>query len=797
MNIAERAGRWSAAHWKTATVGWLAFVAAALVIGQTVGTRSLTARRVVAGRLRAGDAMLDAAGFQTPAGESVLVQSATSRPGRPAFAAAVRDLTGALRPLPQVERLRSGAVSADGRSELVTFSIAGKADTADTRIQPVLDRVAAVQAAHPGFTFQEVGDASASRAANEVVTHDLHRAEITSVPVTFAILLFAFGAFVAAGVPVLLALSAVLATVGLGALVSHVVPASGSTASVVVLLGMAVGVDYSLFYLRREREERARGRAPREALLAAAGTSGRAVLISGLTVVVACTGMLFSGSGDFVSMGLGAILVVLVAMLGSLTVLPALLAKLGDRIDRGVVAVLAATAIRLLRREPAWLVRLRGRRTLLQRLKHGSSGESRVWGLVLRPALRFPRTAALVAAAGLVVLAVPALRMHTANPGVDSFPQNLPVVKAWNATERAFPGTPSPAEVVVSAPDVTAPAVKAAIADLRRRALATGKMHAPITVAVDPAHTLARVDVPLAGNGDDARAVAALETLRSQVIPATLGRVPGVEAAVTGETADAYDFRQTMNTRTPFVFGFVLLVAFGLLLLAFRSLVVPLTAIALNLLSVGAAYGMLVWIFQDGHLQGLLGFHSIGSIVPWMPLFLFTVLFGLSMDYHVFIVSRIRELVVRGHSTEEAVAHGIRTTASTVTSAAAVMIAVFAIFAFTRTIVMKELGVGLAVAVLVDATVIRGVLLPAVMTVLGERNWYLPRLLRRLPRLELETRVPSGADWIGSAAELDRPTARSSGAPTGSSSSCSRQRRSRRPGSGCCSPAGSRSGCSR
>ncbi|HUJ55482.1 MAG TPA: MMPL family transporter [Gaiellaceae bacterium] len=704
MNIAGRMGRWSAAHWKTATVGWLALVAIALVAGQTVGTRSLTtAEQAQAGSARA-ERILARAGFEPPASEGVLVQSTVARPGRPLFAAAVRDLRRALRQMPQVARVTGTAVSKDGRSELVTFDVAGKADSADQRIQPVLDRVAAVQHAHPGFMLQEVGDASANRAANTVIEQDLKSAEVTSVPVTFAILLFAFGAFVAAGLPVLLALSAVLATVGLGAVVSHVIHASNTTSSVVVLMGMAVGVDYSLFYLRREREERARGREPREALHAAAATSGRAVLVSGLTVAVACAGMMLSGSGDFVSMGFGAILVVLVAMIGSLTVLPALLGRLGDRVDWGSLR---------------WLKR--------------GNGESRLWNLVLRPALRFPLVAALVATAGLVVVALPAFDMRTANPSFDSFPKNLPIVKAFHAVNRAFPGTPSPAEVVVSAPDVTAPAVRRGIGELRRRALATGRMHAPIRETVNAAHTVARIEIPLAGNGDDAASVAALETLRSRVIPATIGAVPGVEAPVTGQTADSYDFRHTMDARMPYVFGFVLLVAFGLLLATFRSIVVPLTAVALNMLSVGAAYGALVWIFQDGHLHGLLGFQPTGAIVTWMPLFLFTVLFGLSMDYHVFIVSRIRELVLGGRTTREAVAQGIRTTASTVTSAAAVMIAVFAIFAFTRTIFMKELGVGLAVAVLVDATVIRGVLLPAVMTVLGERNWYLPRVLARMP----------------------------------------------------------------
>ena len=575
MNIAGRMGRWSAAHWKTATFGWLALVAIALVAGQTVGTRMLTSAEESQDGSARAETILTRAGFEPPASEVVLVQSSAARPGDPAFRTAVGDLVTALGRMPEVGRVKSTAVSKDGRSELVSFDVAGKADTADKHIQPVLDRVAAVERAHPGFTLQEVGDASVNRAANDVINKDLQHAELTSVPVTFAILLLAFGAFVAAGLPVLLALSAVLATVGLGAVVSHAIHASDTTSSVVVLMGMAVGIDYSLFYLRREREERVRGREPREALHAAAATSGRAVLVSGLTVAVACAGMTLSGSGDFVSMGFGAILVVLVAMIGSLTVLPALLGRLGDRVDWGSLR---------------WLKR--------------GNGESRVWNLVLRPALRFPRAAALVAVAGLVVVALPAFHMHTANPGADSFPKSLPVVKAFRAVERSFPGSPSPAVVVVSARDVTAPAVRRGIADLERRALATGQMHAPIHETVNASHTVARVEIPLAGSGDDAASFAALGTLRSTVIPATIGAVPGVQAPVTGETADSYDFRHTMDTRTPYVFGFVLLVAFGLLLVTFRSVVVPLTAVVLNLLSVGAAYGALVWIFQEGHLHG-------------------------------------------------------------------------------------------------------------------------------------------------------------------------------------------------
>jgi uncharacterized membrane protein YdfJ with MMPL/SSD domain len=739
MNLAARAGRWSAAHWKTATLGWLAMALAAVLVGLLVGTRNLTTAESSQGDSGKAETILAENGFQTPAGESVLVRGKAAKPGDPSFRAAEGDLLAALRALPQVEHLRSPVRSADGRSELVSFDMTGNPDTADARVQPVLDAVAAVQRAHPGFSLAEVGQASANHAAGGVIDQDLSRAERLSVPVTFAILLLAFGAFVAAGIPVLLAFSAVLATLGLGAAVSHVVPASSTTASVVVLMGMAVGVDYSLFYLRREREERARGSEPRQALHTAAATSGRAVLVSGLTVVIACAGMLFSGSNEFVSMGLGAVLVVLIAMIGSLTVLPALLGRLGDRVERGVLAVLAAALLRLLalvRRAPAALVRLRERRTLLQRAR-GASGDSRIWALVLRPALRFPRAAALLATAGLVVIALPAFGMRTTDPGFDGFPPDLPVVKAYHQIQRAFPGTPMPAQVIVRAPSVDAPAVRRGIAELERRALASGQMHTPIHVATNPTHTVARVEIPLAGSGEDKTSFAALRTLRS-LLPLTIGSVPGAEAAVTGDTASSYDFSQTMRSRTPLVVAFVLAVVFVLLLVTFRSLVIPLTAIALNLLSLGAAYGALVWIFQKGHLQGLLGFHSTGSIVTWMPLFLFTVLFGLSMDYHVFIVSRIRELVRGGRSTREAVATGIRGTASTVTSAALVMVAVFAIFAATRTIFLKELGLGLAIAVLLDATIIRGVLLPATMTILGERNWYLPRGLHWLPRVELE-----------------------------------------------------------
>jgi uncharacterized membrane protein YdfJ with MMPL/SSD domain len=740
-NLAARAGRWSAAHWKTATLVWLAFVVVAVVIGRAVGTHKLSDSEQGTGETARAEAILAKANFDTPASESVLVQSGSLAASDPAFRATVRDVASALRRLPQVTNLRAdgpGLVSKDGHAHLVQFEIRGKLDSADKRVQPVLDRVAQLQAAHKAFTISEFGFASATHELNKTIGKDFQKAETLSVPITFLILLFAFGAFVAAGVPVLLAFTAVLGSIGLSQLASHVAHASDATQSVMLLMGMAVGVDYSLFYLKREREERTAGHEGHEGLFRAAATSGQAVLISGLTVLVAMAGMLFAGSKIFTSIGIGAMLVVFTALVGSLTVLPALLGKLGDRIERGIRQVLAAGLLRLLPRKPRFLVWLRDTPTLLRRVK-GDRQESRVWAFVLQRSMRYPAVAAVLSAGVLVLLALPVFSMHTKLLSFSDLPKSLAIVKTYDAIQAEFPGSPAPAHLVVQAADVTTPRFLRAYNDFKRRALATGEIHQPITAAVNPSHTVVRIDMPLNGNGEDAAAYRALNVLRHQVIPPVLSTLPeGTQALVTGDTAGSYDFNQTMKHRVWFVFAFVLGLAFLLLLLTFRSIVIPIKAILLNMLSVGAAYGVLVWIFQKGHLQGLLGFHSNGGVVTWLPLFLFTVLFGLSMDYHVFILSRVKELVDRGVPTDEAVARGIRTTASTVTSAAAVMVAVFAIFASLRTLDIKQMGVGLAVAVLLDATIIRGVLLPAAMKLLGDWNWYLPRWLEWLPKLNVE-----------------------------------------------------------
>src|ERR671937_827153 len=748
LNLAARAGRWSAEHWKTATAIWIVVVLVAIAAGRMAGTHKLSDAEQATGETARAEHILASAGFSTPASESVLVKSASSTADDPAFRSAVGSVMAKLRTMPQVKNLRTGAageISKDRHAQLVEFDMKCKADSADKRVQPLLDSVSGLQRAHPDFTIAEFGMASANHELNDTIQKDFQHAESLSVPVTFLILLIAFGAFVAAGVPVLLAFSAVLGSIGLSQLASHLFHASDATNSIILLMGMAVGVDYSLFYLKRAREERAAGHQGHAGLFRAAATSGQAVLISGFTVLIAMAGMLFAGTKIGTLIGIGAMLVVFTSLVGSLTVLPALLGKLGDRyIERGIRQVLAATVLRFLRlfkAEPRWLVKQREKPTLLRRLK-GDRQESRVWGFVITRSMRRPAVAVALSTALLVVLALPVLNIHTKLLSFTDLPKSLSIVKTYDTIQASFPGTQDPAHVVVKADNVTTPRFAKAYAEFKKRALATGVLHQPIRVSVNKAKTVARVDFPLAGKGQDATAIRALETLRRKVIPPVMATLPkGTQEAVTGDTAATHDFNQTMKHRAPIVFAFVLGFAFLLLLLTFRSIVIPIKAIILNLLSVGAAYGVLVWIFQDGHLQGVLNFHSNGAVVTWLPLFLFTVLFGLSMDYHVFIVSPIKELVDRGYSTEEAVSRGIRTTESTVTRAAAVMIAVFAIFASLRTLDIKQLGVGLAVAVFIDATLIRGGLLPAAMKLLGDWNWYLPRWLEWMPQLTFEPKL--------------------------------------------------------
>ncbi len=713
--VAARAGRWSARHHKTAIAGWLVFVIASLALGSALGTVRLANDQGGAGSSGAANAVLHRE-FRQPAQEQVLVTSpvrggAGGSPIHSAeFRAVVNQLAARLRALPAVASMRSpyaagnaGQLSHDRHSALIELALRGNPDSAQDRVQPVLAAVAGAQRAHPAMKIGEFGDASAMKALSGAMSNDLHHAETLSLPITLVILVLVFGALVAAAIPVLLAISAVAATLGLVAIPSHFYAFDGAASSVIVLIGMAVGVDYALFYIRREREERAAGRSAAEALEVAGATSGRAVLVSGVTVMIAMAGMFLTGNATFTSFAFGTMIVVAVAMIGSVTFLPAMLAVLGDRIDKGRIPFLGR--------------RRRDRRSISP--------------VLLRPVLSHPRIAAATSIGLLLALAAPALALHTEVPGPRSVPANLPVMKTYARIQSAFPGSPAPAMVVVQAPNVGAGSVRAAIAKLESEALRSGQISGPTSVAANRTGTVAVLEMSLAGQGTDAASNQALATLRDRLIPDTLGQVPGVTARVTGQTAASKDFGDLLAARTAWVFAFVLGLAFLLLLATFRSLVIPITAIALNLLSVGAAYGVLVLVFQHHWAEGLLGFKEIGGLTSWLPLFMFVILFGLSMDYHVFILSRIKEARDGGLSTRDAVAHGIGSTAGVVTSAAAVMVAVFGIFATLSMIELKEFGVGLAAAVLIDATIVRGVLLPATMTILGERNWYLPRLARR------------------------------------------------------------------
>jgi uncharacterized membrane protein YdfJ with MMPL/SSD domain len=706
-NLAARMGRWSARHHRTAIAGWIAFVVAAAALGAVLGTEIRDPDRIGIGESQRAEQMIDAGAFADGADESVLVASASRTAGDPSFRAVLADVDAALEGRPGVFDVASPLISEDRHAALVRFEVSDVDEQATTLVEPVLGAVAAAQQRHPGFRVEQFGAASAQRAFEESIGRDFTRAEYTAVPITLAILVVVFGAFVAAAVPLLVGLTSVIAALGLLAVVSQVVAVEEATSFVVLLVGLAVGVDYSLFYLKREREERAAGKGNEAALAAAAATSGRAVLISGLTVIAALAGMFFGGSQGWTAVAIGAILVVAIAVAGSLTVLPATLAWLGDRVERGRVPFLP-------RRD----------------------GEARLWGAILDRVLRRPGVSAALSASVLLVLAAPALVMRQTDGGIADAPRSLPIMHTYERIQQAFPGGPLPAVVAIEARDVTAPAVREGIARLREEAVATGLMSGSITVRTSPNRRVALVSIPLAGTGTDDASARALDALRHQVIPNTVGAVGDV--AVTGQTAVSEDARALMAERMPLAIGFVLVLAFALLLVAFRSVVIAVKAVLLNLLSVGAAYGMLVAVFQWGWGEALLGFESPGAITAGLPLFMFVILFGLSMDYHVFILSRVREAYDRGLPTADAVAHGIRSTAGVVTAAAFVMVAVFSIFVTLSPVILKQLGFGLAAAILIDATIVRGVLLPATMKLLGRWNWYLPSWLRWLPRLEHE-----------------------------------------------------------
>ncbi|MCG7526311.1 MMPL family transporter [Streptomyces sp. OfavH-34-F] len=688
-NLAARIGVWSAHHRKTAILGWLLFVVLAAGIGGASGMVEMTDAENAAGDSARAEQILSDAGLAHRAGELVMVSSAQPD----GWKAAARELATAIENTGEVTGLTDPVVSEDREDALLVFEMKGDPDTAADRVQPVLDAVAGVQDKHSGVTVSQFGDASAGKWLGDLLSDDFKKAEFTAVPLALGILLVAFGAVVAALLPVGLALTACMAAFGLLSLASHQLHLFQTTYSVMFLMGFAVGVDYCLFYLRRERDERAAGRDAETALRIAAATSGRAVLVSGLTVMVAMAGMFLSGLMLFKGFALATITVVFIAMLGSVTVLPALLSWLGDRIDAGRVPLLN------------------------RRGKRGRKQSGGFAGRVLRPVLNRPKLFAAGSVAVLLVLAAPAVGMKTESLGLEKqFGSDSALSVAYRQISETFPGGPAPAQVVVEADDITAPAVRDALAGFDG-------------VTVHRARNVAEFEVPLPGGEQG------LADLREDRLPAAFDGT-GARAYVTGEVATSVDFNDQLKRGIAPVFLFITAVTFLLMLFCFRSYVIAVTSIVLNLLSVGAAYGVMTAVFQHGWGAGLIGSEGVGAVESWMPLFVLVVLFGLSMDYHVFVVSRIREARGRGLATRPAIDEGIRATAGAVTGAAVIMVAVFSVFATLSMQDMQQMGVGLAVAVLLDATVVRMVLLPSVMALLGERNWRTPRGLGRLPSLD-------------------------------------------------------------
>ncbi|SCL14760.1 putative drug exporter of the RND superfamily [Micromonospora nigra] len=706
--LTVRIARWSAAHAWRAIALWVVFVAACLTAGALVEVNEMSVEDGAVGESGRAVALVRAGGFDERATENVLITARAGRLDRAAAMAAAQRTVEVMRTQPGVASVTGPLEAPDGDAVLVRLTLTDDAQTAKTRIEPLLAATEEVQRSHPRLRVEQVGEASVQRGLDETLARDFRRAEFTSLPVSLLILVVAFGALVAAAVPVLLALSAVGAAIGLATLASHLVPAVNSVNSVVLLIGMAVGVDYSLFYLRREREERLRGADRLGSVEIAAETSGHAVIVSGVAVIVSMAGLYLANDAVFASFATGSILVIAVAMVGSLTVLPALLVLLGPRVDRPRVPVL-------------WRLGNRG-------------GRSRLWPVILRPALRHPWLTLAVSLGLLLALAAPALDMRLRFPGTEDLPRSTAVMQGYDRLTAAFPSTGIAHQVVVRAPAERSGEVRAALTDLHRRTLsdplfAHERPEPAIDVSADGRTSTLRVSTPYPARTEQARD--SLTELRGELLPATVAGVPGAEYAVGGPVASDLDYAEHVRAKLPLVIGFVLLLTFLVMAVTFRAPVVALTAIVLNLFSVAAAYGLVTVVFQGTWAEGLLDFRSIDAVVSWLPLFLFVILFGLSMDYHVFVVSRIREAVRRGAGDRDAVAQGITASASVITSAAVVMVAVFAIFGTLSTIDMKQIGIGLAAAILIDATIIRALVLPAAMTVLGRANWWTPRVLRR------------------------------------------------------------------
>ncbi|WP_079036823.1 MMPL family transporter [Streptomyces silaceus] len=772
--VTVRVARWSALHPGRAIIGWLLFVALCLGGGIAAGMNSAASEDYRVGEAGRAEALATEGGVQLRPTEQVLIRAGSGPLDEAAAAAAAKDVTARMKALPEVVSVAAPVRSADGRVLRVPIELDGPDQEAKKNVVPLQAVTEKIAEAHPDLVIEETGSASVSKGVNDQRGKDLAFSEAITLPITLITLAVVFGSVVMVGVPLLLAVTSIMATMGLAMLVSHLLPDTGVGMNMILLIGMAVGVDYTLFSLKREREERARagGRLTSEALVeAAAATAGRAIVVSGLAVIVSTAALFLAGDVIFDSLATGTVLVVAVAVASSVTVLPALLVKLGRRAER--------RAERHAERRAA------------RRMARGEDRPGRVWNALLTPARKRPALTLCLSVLALLGLAVPALDIELKDPARDSFSRGIPAMKGYDRLLAAFPEQRVRHLVVVRAKASQADEVRAALREVHRRAAGdplfaqagqpvvsssedrrTDARVAPAQVGQAPAHVgqpvlrssedrrtraQAQASPPILRSSEDRRttalelnaphatydkkAVASLDRLRDDFLPATVGKLPGVETAVTGEVPRGVDYVAHQNEKLPLVLGFLLLMTFAMTVYAFRSVVLGLLGVVLNLLSAASALGLLVLVFQGDWAEELLSFVSLGGISSRVPLFLCVILFGLSTDYQVFVVSRIREAALNGVPTRQAVLDGIASSARVVTSAAIVMVTVFASFVMLHILEMKQMGFVLAAAVLLDAFVIRVMILPAALLLLGRATWWPSGAIRRA----MDARVAEGA----------------------------------------------------
>ncbi len=753
-----RVAMWSARHrwpvvglWFVATIGL--FVISLAMGGVNAGDPNGNPNDR---KLEASEALdvFNAGGTNDPYEQFlVVIRGGPGATSDPAFKSAVGDLVVALRgsrvtidgtATPTFDQIlnpfevppAAGLVSADGTTVRLVTRVPGDDPRVHALLEPVLPIVNAARAAHPELTIHLISNTFINADINDLISSGLDSTLRLTLPLTFIILLFAFGAIVASVVPLVLAISSLLAAFGILGIYSQIAgPVSANATQLIVLIGLAVAVDYSLFMVTRFRVERRAGRDRARAIEVSSSTAGRAVFFSGLAVMISLAGLVTLGVSLFTSMAIGTISVVLVSVVGSLTFLPASLAILGDRVNLGrpstwvprlVTAPPLGPVSRWGHSANAWLHRRATR-------QEGSG----FWGTLVTAVMARPIRLMILSAALLLALGTPVLHLRTGISDINAFPDSIDGVAGIKLLDEKWPsGTELKLEVVVTNADK--PETLAAIQQLKTEGLKLAGLSQPVEVTPSKDGHVALVSFTMAGGQNDEANRNLVRQARNELDPSVFGTLPDVRTYVTGNAAFSVDVTKVYADGIPTIFVFVLGLSFLLMLVAFHSIVIPIKAILLNLLSTAAAYGILVLVFQDGFLASPLGITPSGVIESWVPLFIFTILFGLSMDYHLFILTRIKEARDRGLASREAVAKGISVTSGTITSAASIMVVVFAVFVTLKFVFIQQLGLGLAVAVFVDATVIRCVLLPASMTVLGDWNWWMPRFLDWIPRVTIE-----------------------------------------------------------